>query len=83
MPCTDLPAPTIPTPPLGISITPPPLPFVGDLDLCCKIVSLSALTSILPLPPLIFNPAVAAVLEAQLALLLAYKNALPISCPKE
>lgn len=83
MPCTPNVEVSFPTPPFGINLEPPDLPFEGDLTLCCKIVDFPPLASILPLPPLVWNPVASAVLEVRLASLLAYKKLIPIRCPKE
>ncbi len=84
MACLPLPSPPpLPALPPGISLDPAlPAPNLAA-ELCCKIV---ALPPIPPLPPLgigIFNPAVAAAIDALLDQILAYVQARPLSCPKE
>lgn len=83
MPCVSLPAPTIPTLPTGITFAPTIPPFGGDVDLCCKQLAFAAGPSILPLPPLVFNPATAAILQALYTQISAYHDAIPLRCPRE
>lgn len=84
MACVPLPAaPSPPSLPDGISLTPTiPIPNF-DPALCCKIVQLPTPPALPPLPPGVFNPAVAAAVEALLASVLAYLDGLPVNCPKE
>lgn len=84
MACVPLPEPPpLPALPPGISITPTiPAPNLSA-DLCCKIPILPAIPAVLPLPPAVLNPAVAAVIETILAGVSAYRDALAIPCPRE
>lgn len=78
--------PVVPLPilPAPYSIAPPALPPLPDstLDFCCRQVGFT----IPPLPP-IFPPGVTvafpAILNAMLAAVEAYLDALPLTCPKE
>jgi len=82
MPCTSLPAPTLPTLPGGITLAVPLPTFPGaDLTVCCKIVSFPSVGVPLPLPPGTLNAL--APLNVILEQVLSYINDLPISCPRE
>lgn len=84
MACTPLPTPPAPPAlPGGITIT-PTLPSPSfDEALCCKIPQLPVAPALPGLPPGVFNPGVAEVLETILASVSAFKDALPLSCAKE
>ena len=81
MPCTSLPAPTIPTLPGGITLAAALPVFSGDLELCCKLVNFPFATPPAALPPGTLN--VLGPLNTILDQVRAYLKAIPIPCPKE
>jgi hypothetical protein len=84
MPCLPITLPSIPTipSPLTLGIGLPSASF--DPKLCCKLLPFPIVTPPIPLPPGVFNPAVVAVINAQLSALTAtYFNLLPLKCPRE
>lgn len=87
MACIPLPKLDLPTLPAPLSLTPPAPPTVSidaNLPFCCKVASLAGSFSIpIPIPPLVLNPAVIAIINAALGAVDAYLDALPLSCPKE
>lgn len=85
MACT--PTPTLPVPELPFPLSldlPGGLPsFSGDLTVCCKILEFAIPPVPIPLPPLVLNPAVNAILKSNIAAAQAFLDKLSFSCPKE
>jgi hypothetical protein len=84
MACTPLPdPPALPELPDGISLD-PPLPSGPTVpELCCKILALPPVPPLAPLPPGAMSPVLAALIETIQAGVAAYKDALPLNCPRE
>lgn len=84
MPCTPLPTPPAP-PALPGGITLEPTLPVPDLaaELCCKTFAMPTIPALLPLPPGVFNPALAATITALLDQVLAHVRGRSLPCPKE
>lgn len=85
MACIDLPLPTVPTLPFGLTLGVPldvSIPG-GTLDFCCKILDLPPVSLPIPLPPLILNAGVISALNAAISAVNAYHDALTFSCPFE
>lgn len=86
MPCTLQPSlpplPTLPSP-FTLGVTLPVISF--DPTLCCKLLPAPVTIPHPPLPPLIFNSALAVAINAGLAVIVAYTRALAlrIECPRE
>lgn len=80
MSCIEVPVPDLPELPAPLSI--PPLPaFPGvTAGICCQSVSIPAWTPPISLGPL--SPAILAAINAQIALLNAYTDALRVPCPR-
>lgn len=84
MPCLKGPTISPPTLPSPLSIDLPSGPgFTFDIDLCCKTPPVSIPFPPIPIPPIILNPAVIAVLNAQIAIVVAFINSLSLPCPLE
>lgn len=83
MPCTPLPTPTLPSLPPGITLAPPLPALPSDLTLCCKLAAFPAVLPPLPFPVGVVNPALAAVIATQLALVREFLDGLPLKCPKD
>lgn len=79
VPIPKVPIPELPLP-LGIGITTPDIEF--DPELCCKLLPFPIV-----LPPislgLLFNPAVNAIIAANIKIVQDYLDALPLDCPRE
>ena len=84
MPCLPLPAIELPTLPDGISLALPDL-GPGDFaaDLCCKIAAVSTPEIIPPIPPLVLDLAILALIDTALSKIDSYLDKLPLDCPKE
>ncbi len=83
MACIPLPTLELPALPTPFGISPPQLPeLTGDLGLCCKLVPYSYKPAI-PLSAAVINPTVIALVNAMRFAVLAYLDALPLSCPRE
>lgn len=84
MPCLKGPTITIPTLPaplsFGVSIDGG---FSFAIDLCCKIPPVKIPFPPIPIPAVILNPAVIAILNAQIAIVTALINSLSVPCPLE
>lgn len=83
MACIDLPLPTLPTLTLGLTLGIAIPQFTFDLELCCKILPFPLVTPPIPLPTLVFNPAVIATINTYIAAINAYHDALTFDCPLE
>lgn len=83
MSCLGLPPPAVPTLPGGLTLGAALPSFTFDPALCCKILPFPVSTPPLPLPPLVFNPAAIAAINAALASFASYFDALSLSCPLE
>ena len=83
MPCLKGPTITVPKlpAPLSFGVSIPGLSF--DLNLCCKLPPISRPIPPIPLPPIVLNPAVIAILNAQIAIVVAFINSLSVVCPLE
>jgi hypothetical protein len=80
VPCLKIPIPPIPTLPPGLTLG-VPIPVVSfDPALCCKILPFPLVTPPIPLPPLVLNPAVIAIINEKLTALNAYFDQLTIDC---
>ena len=83
MACIPIPDVPVPTLPAGISIT-PTLPSQDfDAALCCKVLQIEIKPPPIPIPPLLLNPAVNAVIATTIKGVQDYIDALPHDCPKE
>jgi hypothetical protein len=83
MACLAVPAPPLPTLPFPLTLGAEIPGFSFDPELCCKILPFPVGTPPIPLGPGVFNPAVVAVINSQLALMNAYFDALSFECPLE
>ena len=83
MACVPLPKVEVPKLPAPLSIAPsvPTLSF--DAALCCKVLPFPLATPAIPLPPLLVNPALIAIVNQTMSKVTAFINSLSIPCPKE
>lgn len=82
--CIQGPAITIPPLPGGFTLAPPALPVVpGIPELCCKLPPVPIVLPPIPIPPIVFNSAIVAALNAYITTALSYINSLPLECPLE
>lgn len=87
MSCVSLPTVALPTLPSPFTISPPALPAVDlSIDFCCK-VQLISYTPFIPLGAVVLAvpgaAAIVATINESLAVIDAYIDALPLSCPKQ
>lgn len=82
MPCIALPIPTIPTLPAPLSISLPALPSIVTPGLCCQLIPPITIIPPITLPPAILNPAVILTINAAIAQVQAYLDALDPGCPR-
>ena len=88
MACVPIPTLPVPTLPFPLSIEPPALPDVPlDAVFCCKIINYTIKPPPLPIfgptTGIVLNPAVNAVIAANIKLVQNYLNQLQIPCPTE
>ena len=84
MACVPIPEIPLPSLPFPITIAPPATPDPGfAADLCCKILQFSIPTPPIPLPVGVVNPATSAIIKSNLAIVMAYIDAIPVNCPRE
>lgn len=84
MPCIKLPTLPIPTLPPGFSFGPPPLPPLPSLPgLCCKLPPFATPPLLPPIPPVVFNPAVIAIINGAIQAIQAFEDQLQVPCPRE
>jgi hypothetical protein len=82
--CLQAPQVTPPTLGGGLSIDPPNLgTFSGDLALCCKVLPFSVPLPPVPLPPLVVNGSVTALIATAFATIQTYLDALSVDCSLE
>lgn len=83
MPCT----PGLSVAPIALpspfTFTPPEVSVDFDIALCCKLPPLPVELPIIPLPTLILNPAVVALLNLAIDKVVSYLNLQPLDCPLE
>lgn len=83
MPCLKVDLPTPPTLPAPLTLEPPPLPPLPTAKLCCKVeIEIPIPPILFPGAPLIINPALVAVINANLALVKVYLDQIEVPCPK-
>lgn len=84
MACIPLPVPTLPTLPSPFSIAPPALPPISvALTACCKLSVIASVSLPAPFPSAVLTPAVILTINAALATVQTYLDALPLPCPRE
>ena len=83
MSCLGITPPAPPTLPGGLTLGAAVPSISFDPTLCCKILPFPVNTPPLPLPPLVFNPAVIAAINLAMSQLVTYFDALSVSCPLE
>ena len=82
MACIPIPDITLPTLPVGISITPPAFGGIVVPGLCCNLVPPFTVIPPITLPPLVANPAVLVALNATLQGIQTFINGLVPDCPR-
>jgi hypothetical protein len=83
MPCLPIASLPIPELPFPLTIGPPIIDIEFDPKLCCKLLPFPLVVPPIPLPPGTLNPAIVAVIQAQLASMNTYFDALPFKCPRD
>lgn len=86
MACVKLPTPPIPELPAPLSLKAPipkPPPIPGLPNFCCKLPPVKIPIPPIPIPALVLNPAVIALLNQHIKTVLSYINSLPLNCPLE
>lgn len=83
MACVPVPSAPIPELPAPLSIAPPPLPSLPNIpNICCKLPPLPVQVPPVDLPVGTLNPAIVAIINANLKLVRDYLDALEIPCPR-
>lgn len=85
MSCIDVPVPTLPSLPPGVSVSfaVPGFSTSVDLSFCCKAPPLPISIPPVPILSTVLNPALIATLNGYIAAVNAYLNSIPINCPWE
>lgn len=81
--CIPLPDIEFPKLPFPLSVSPPELPAIDlSANLCCYNPKFSY-HPVLPLSPLVLNPTAMAIISAAVDAIEAYKDAIPLDCPRQ
>lgn len=83
-PCIPVPIPSLPTVPSPFSLTAPAIPQItAGFNACCNLISFSASTPPIALPPLVMNPAIVVLVNKMIAVVQAYIDNLPPRCARQ
>lgn len=83
MACLPLETPPFPELPFPLTLGAAIPSFDFDPALCCKLLPFPVSVPPVPLPPGTINPAIMAIIQANLQSMGAYFDALPFKCPRE